>query len=641
MQKIKLLIGLLGLFFSNNLLAQRLAPKIPKDAFVVATINGRSFFELISVSQFNQSKIGQALITKLNRIGKGNIQGLEELGFNLDAQVYAYSTKTDSIRYYGMSVPLSNSTRVGDFLKTFGEPQKLNNGQWILDLNEKKQLLVWNEQTLYLLSAELRTSFFEDETTAKKYGLANKKLSDEYNDSVIDSTALKDSADVEWDAVDSLYNYDTGIDSATVEGYDEVLPAEEYEAADAARNAMYDTYYASIAADDSIKNELLKQWLHQEAIKLIESKEVFNDPAFNKSYRKNALASLWIRNVNELYHDFVPGVYNAYALLLGAKAKKFDTGFESANIYLTLAKNTLTVDGSIALASEQVSAYRNVYNRRLNKKFFKYLTEDAIAYTSIAVNTENYLRELPTLMQQYYGSLLGQYDKEVDLGSSIFSLLLDEKAIGKTIKGDGVFALTGIKEQEVKYTTYEYDEDYNSVEVEKTKKESIPAFLAMFSSNDMSLFKKTIALGIARGKVTENEGVYTISGLKGPFEVHILLKDGIVFIGTAFDDLLDIKYNRYKSNLSSKHKKILNDNKFAVLFNSKKIVKAVNSLDIPTTKRALALQEKIQALGDFYFTSKGIKGKKMLGSFQAEFPNSKNNALQYILDIVENESFRP
>ncbi|MDM8174578.1 DUF4836 family protein [Olivibacter sp. 47] len=161
MQRTKLLLSFLSLFFSHNIIAQRLAPRIPKDAFVVATINGRNFFDLIGIDQFNRSKIGQALIAKLNKTNNGNLQGLEDLGFNLNAQVYIYSTKTDSIRYYGMSIPLRSSTKVGDFLKTLGQPQKLQNGHWILDLNEKKQLLIWNEQTLYLLSGELRNSFLK------------------------------------------------------------------------------------------------------------------------------------------------------------------------------------------------------------------------------------------------------------------------------------------------------------------------------------------------------------------------------------------------------------------------------------------------------------------------------------------------
>lgn len=641
MQRTKLLLSFLSLFFSHNIIAQRLAPRIPKDAFAVATINGRNFFDLIGIDQFNRSKIGQALIAKLNKTNNGNLQGLEDLGFNLNAQVYIYSTKTDSIRYYGMSIPLRSSTKVGDFLKTLGQPQKLQNGHWILDLNEKKQLLIWNEQTLYLLSGELRNSFFEDEKTAEKYGIVNKKLSDEYDEAALDPAPLMDSVDVEWDAVDSLNKDDFPLDSTAVDSYNLAPPVAEHEIADAARDSMYDAYYASIAADDSIKSRLLKEWLYQEAVRLVESQEAFGNPSFKKSYRKNAMASLWLRDINELYQDLLPGVHSAYASLLGVKTEKVGTGFESANVYLTFDKNTATLDGSIGLSNNLAEAYRRIYNRKLNKRFFKYLSKDAIAYTSVAINTENYLKELPILMQQYYGNLLGRYEKEIDLGSSIFSLLLDEKAIGKAIKGDGIFALTAIKEQEVKYTTYEYDEDYNSVEVEKTKKESIPAFLAMFSSTDMNLFKKALALGVARAKLTENEGIYTISGLKGPLEVHVLLKDGIIFFGTALDDLRNIQYNRYESDLSSKHKKLLNDNKFTLIFNSKKMVKAINSLEIPATKQALALQDKIQGLGDFYFTSKGVKGKKMVGSFRAELPGSKRNALQYILDVVESTAFRP
>lgn len=643
MLRTKLIIGLLGLFvLHNKTMAQTLEHKIPKNAFAVATISGKSFFDLISLSQFNQSKIGQALIEKLNQRSSSTLQGVQDLGFNLNAQVYIYTTKTDSTLYYGILVPISSSIKLSQFLQTFGHPKELSNGQWLLDLDDKKQLLIWDEHALYFLRGDLQTRYFEDETVAKRYGLVNKKLSDAYNSELIEPTAppIMDAEGEEWDATDSIGEYKDAVDSAIADIYD-VAPAEDYEEADAARDSMYDAYYASVAADDSIKSKLLEQWLHQEAIKIVGSKETFDNQSFKKSYRKNALASLWIRNINELYQDFVPGIYNAYTLLLGGKAKKFDTGFESANVYLTFDKNAVTLDGAISFSDEQVKAYRNIYNRKLNRKFFKYLNDDAITYTSLAVNTENYLKELPTLMQQYYGSLLGQYNKEIDLGSSLFSLLLDEKAIGKVVKGDGLFALTAIDEREVKYTTYEYDDDYNSIEVEKTKKEHIPAFLAMFSSDDMQLFKKAIALGVSKDKITEDDGIYTIKGLTGPFAIYVLLKDGIVFFGTSQDDLRDIKHNRYKNSLSPKHKKLLSDNKFAVVFNSKRIVQAIDSLDIPASKQVLALQEKIQGLGDFYFTSKGIKGKRMQGSFRAEVPSSQQNALRYIMNLVEDMAFRP
>lgn len=626
---------LLSIFLAFTASAQHIENGVPKNAHAVATINSKYFFDLISVGEFNQSEIGKALLEKIARNNNRQYRSVEDFGIDLDAQMYVYSTKSDSIVYYGMLVPLYDAKKVDTLMSDIGTSLHVQKESRRIDLEDKKQIVTWNDNVLRIFSGDLQDHFFENEEIAAKYGIKNSKLSDTYDTSVESpEPPVTDTVGYYWDETDTVA---TSPDSTALTIQEEEYSDYNNDYADSVnRDSIYDDYYASIAADDSIKHVLLKKWLNDELNRLSITKETFDNKSFRQAVNKKALASIWIRNVDELYNDFVPDVYSAF---LGKKTNKFSAGFGVATADLVVEGNHVKLSGALEVADDQVKRYHRIYNRKMNKKFFKYIDEDALAYMGYKVNTQAYLEELPSLMKQYYGSLLGGFKEEIDLGATVFSLILDEKAIGKVVKGDGVLVLTSVKEQEVKYTTYEYDDDYNSIEVEKMKKETLPDFLWMFSSDDMKLMERLLSVGLSKHAITEENGIYTFKNKKSPFDVHILLKDGIVFIGTSFERLVDIQQGKNKKNLSVKNKAVLKKNSMVLALNTSKISKAVNTLDLSDSYGSKALKEKLQSLGNFYFTSKGMDGNKMVAEFSGEFPSTHKNALKYILYLIESTAF--
>ncbi|HWV70826.1 MAG TPA: hypothetical protein VN040_03890 [Pseudosphingobacterium sp.] len=628
-------LTLLSIFLAFTASAQHIENGVPKNAHAVATINSKYFFDLISVGEFNQSEIGKALLEKIARNNNRQYRSVEDFGIDLDAQMYVYSTKSDSIVYYGMLVPLYDAKKVDTLMSDIGTSLHVQKESRRIDLEDKKQIVTWNDNVLRIFSGDLQDHFFENEEIAAKYGIKNSKLSDTYDTSVESpEPPVTDTVGYYWDETDTVA---VSPDSTALTIQEEEYSDYNDDYADSVnRDSIYDDYYASIAADDSIKRVLLKKWLNDELNRLSITKETFDNKSFRQAVNKKALASIWIRNVDELYNDFVPDVYAAF---LGKKTNKFSAGFGAATADLVVEGNHVKLSGALEVADDQVKRYHRIYNRKMNKKFFKYIDEDALAYMGYKVNTQAYLEELPSLMKQYYGSLLGSFKEEIDLGATVFSLILDEKAIGKVVKGDGVLVLTSVKEQEVKYTTYEYDDDYNSIEVEKMKKETLPDFLWMFSSDDMKLMKRLLSVGLSKHAITEENGIYTFKNKKSPFDVHILLKDGIVFIGTSFERLVDIQQGKNKKNLSVKNKAVLKKNSMVLALNTSKISKAVNTLDLSDSYGSKALKEKLQSLGNFYFTSKGMDGNKMVAEFSGEFPSTHKNALKYILYLIESTAF--
>lgn len=624
---------LLSIFLAFTASAQRIEKNLPKNAYAVATINSKYFFDLISVGEFNQSEIGKALLKKIGKSNNKQFRSVEDFGIDLHAQMYIYSTKSDSIVYYGMLVPLYDAKKLDTLMSDIGTSLHAQKGSRRIDLEDKKQIVTWNDDVLRIFSGDLQDHFFENEEIAAKYGIKNSKLSDTY-DTPLEPPAppITDTVGSYWDETDTL---EASSDSSVVTIQEEDYNSDNY-VDSINQDSIYDNYYASIAADDSIKTVLLKKWLNDEVNRLSITKEIFENKSFKQVVNKKALASVWIRNVDELYNDFVPDVYSAF---LGKKTNKFSAGFGSANAHLVVEGNQVKLSGALEVADDQAKSYHKIYNRKMNKKFFKYIDNDALVYLGYKVNTQAYLEELPKLTKQYYGSLLSGFKEEMDLGATLFSLVLDEKAIGKVVKGDGVFVLNSVKEREVKYTTYEYDDDYNSVEVEKMKKETLPDFLWMFSSDDMKLIEKLLSIGLSKRAITEEDGIYTFKNKKSPFDMHILLKDGIIFIGTSFESLVDVQQGKSKNNLSVKNKTVLKKNSAVLALNTSKISEAVSTLDLPDSYGSKALKEKLQGLGNFYFTSKGMDGNKMVAEFSGEFPSTHKNALKYILYLIENTAF--
>lgn len=71
------------------------------------------------------------------------------------------------------------------------------------------------------------------------------------------------------------------------------------------------------------------------------------------------------------------------------------------------------------------SYYKEIYNKKLNPKFYPFLDKDVLGFFSFNVNTEAYLKNLPKIMESYYGSFMPRYSNMISLGAMLFDIALD------------------------------------------------------------------------------------------------------------------------------------------------------------------------------------------------------------------------
>jgi len=173
----------------------------------------------------------------------------------------------------------------------------------------------------------------------------------------------------------------------------------------------------------------------------------------------------------------------------------------------------------------------------LNKKFYKYLPKNNLmGYFSLAMRTENFADG----MFQMFDPMIKEMGmtREVMEGMAVgavnsMGLELDAKGLYEIIRGDMVFAVTGMREFTIK--KIQYDDDFNKIEVEA--KQMMPEVLAMMSYGREADLRKVIQMGVDVGvlnKVGESFKV-TVPMEELPMDMFLMMKDGILFITNNTD----------------------------------------------------------------------------------------------------------
>jgi hypothetical protein len=641
----------LGAVATLNSFAQDLIRKVPTDANMVVTFDNKRFFSLVEAKEFNETLRKLGFFDKLNKKELNSVEKIEDIGLDLHAKGYIFNRKTDSINYIGALIPLSDQQRFQSLIPANKKIHTVDGLQTIYS-SDRSTRMSWDQHAVYIMTGLITDSFFEVDSVAAHYGIQSRGLSGMYTDtaatevvvdSVYEDDILVDTVEtieiLEPPMIDTITTVtiekplEVAIDSAAyptimIDGdYEDDVEAVEADTAD-------DHYYQMIVHDDSIKNALVGQWVDQELKMLITTSpgKAFSAKGFAGNLKPNAIANLWVRSLEGLYNDYFPTYLVRMATGYDPKIR---LGFGEISMDLVVDKNKLKVVGDMEVDKEMIADYKEIYKRKINPKFLRYVDKDVVGFFSFNVNTEGYLKFMPKFTERYYGSLFPKYSDAISLGTLLFDIALDEKAIAKVFSGDNLFLVNGISKQTVKYKDYEYDDDYNMTEVEKTKTETLPQFLWMFSSQDTRIFERLIKVGVKENVVKDHNGVYEMQE-KGSndIKVYFLINDGIVFVGNDLVELQDIKANRIHRKPNPTHSKMLKQNNMAMVFNASTVPQLMKDLDVPIIPSMKTTVDELGQYGDFSIVSKGIKGNKVSAEVSVEFPNNGRNALGFLLDLI-------
>ena len=644
--------------------AQELSRKVPANAKFVVTINNKGILQNSSSELISTTLISLGAFEDSDNYSDQAIKKFIEMDLNLDKQAYVYLTNTDSANYTGILLPLRANHEIKEHMFSKFEELPTSNDYQRRVSGDGKTQVAWNQEFLLILTGEYNYAFFQQEGIANRYGLELDPHESEW-------ASVAWEAEEAWEAEDTVpYAIDTtdlleteleGIAEANEE--ESVMAAEEWEgSADSAQeledweyseeiinesadidydyyeaetDSTYLLYQAREAKNDSIKNNLIAQWIAKDF-------DTYLDPENNLGQKKeiritnqNTLVRLWLPNLGNLYRETLA----SYSLLrtIGVDLGQINYGYQNATFDFIQDKHNLKLESTVSLDKETATMFKAIYNNKLNKKFINYIPENYLAYASTNFSTEGYLQQIPVLMRNWYAPFAGENSEIISIAATALEIGLDEKSISKIMKGDQLFFLNNLQKVTKEYTGYDYDDDYNYQEVTKTKEEYQPNFLWMLTSEDQRLFKKIIDFAVKKEQVTLNNGIYSIDNTSNWGQVYVLFKDDIVFLASDFDQITAIKENRFKSARNAKIKKDILSNPLNIVVNTAAIPDLFNKLEIPVAEEWSQTVLDLSAYGDLQIKSSKFRKNQLSGEISLEFPKKEGNALEYILkNVFEN-----
>ncbi|MBU2995810.1 DUF1573 domain-containing protein [Cellulophaga baltica] len=368
---------------------------------------------------------------------------------------------------------------------------------------------------------------------------------------------------------------------------------------------------------------------------------ILKNPSYLKSIGSGKdEATLWVS-------DFM-GIYkNMFSSILGSGYygdSPYDI-FNAGALYdgmtltskLNFEEDKASLKASYTMNNEMAKYNRQMYNGKMNKNFFKYFNEDEIeGYFSFNMSTEGMLEAYPKMVETMFDGVEKEHlDDLVPIGTRLFSLILDEEAIAKIVRGDMLLVMTGLETKEVEYTTYEYDENYVSTEVVKTKEETVPNFLFMVTSEEKEIFERLMRIGIKEGGVFFENGIYNVDVPDAPFMLSMVFKDDVLVIGNSAKEIMAINNGTIKGNVSGKHKKIISNNSSSLYVNGKKSVRDIPS-DVLPREIESKLNYFVDNVEDAYLTVGKMKGNTMEAEMIINKPEDKGhkNSLAYFFNMI-------
>lgn len=642
--------------------AQELIDKVSDKAVYVMTINGGKVLEKVSQKEIDESLLFSQISRSL--FGRnGESKSLKDLGVDLKREM-VFATEYDKekeIIYGEFFYPIEDRDKFGKYIQELWGSGEIIKTSKYYTFKPKygSDRIVWNKDfAVYFLSNYIGDKFKEDYNSYYETSRKVNEVMDEYTKTKDFYASLQ--------KIEQKYKeLDNEKENEVEDAVEEAVEVEETVKVDYATEAVEqpaqssyknrpDDYYDRrreareyFSKQQDEENNKLRQarrnYINTEADKRLgvffdKKPKDFVSIASNNSYQKSvdasADATMWFKN--DVSKFFILG---SSSYRYGYNNSEIDrvlnadiVGETVAKLYFEKDKARIDIDGDYGKKVEKVMT--SVFNKSINTNFFNYLNDDLLGYFSISGSTENFFNEIPGMYSELYQKMYPKNETEISLAADMFSLFVDEEAIGDLLVGDAIFVLNGIKSKEVTYTTYEYDENYNLNEVEKTKKELVPDFLFMIDSRNEKIINKIFKLGVTKkGLATQgNYFVTTKTNNDLPIKLFMAYHEEIFFVSTQENEIKEILAG-VKGNLSKAHKDLLQKNTSVMYFNNKKFMQQLPKEDIRNQKQLEAYNYIVKKSEDSFWTV-NVKTGKLDSEIIFNIPKGEKNSAKYFLNLL-------
>lgn len=368
---------------------------------------------------------------------------------------------------------------------------------------------------------------------------------------------------------------------------------------------------------------------------------ILTNESYTSGKSENGDAYLWVtqeKNVNNFrYYGYYFNRRRHYRRFMYSFSQLFGNkmtinAFMDENIRFV---SDLSFDAEIA------QYFKEIYSSQISKKLLNYInTDEALAVTSFSVVAEKVWQHYPRIYARFYEKMYSRDDEdfseEMDVFLDFVEIFMDEKALGEIATGDAIFVLKDLAQVEVKYTTYEYNEDYSErKEVEKTRTETFPEFLGMFTTKNKAFLEKLLKLAVKHEVMYRDNQYYYTNGESRdlPFELGFTIQNGIAFIGSDLAEIKSISDGSFKNLAGKSLEKEITSNQGFMHMNLSALLKSIPNEGLRDgQQKAMDYARKntrsIQSFSNL--TEESIQSLTTV-----KIPESAKNGAEYLWDFME------
>ncbi|MBS9461362.1 hypothetical protein KIM67_02995 [Flagellimonas sp. 389] len=633
-------IFLCGLFISLN--AQDLARKIPSDANVVVTIKGKNVLELLSLSEFSNSRLGKEMNKEISRETEGELATIEDLGFNLNENLYYFLQTKEGVFYNTFMIPMKSTANLPKLFPRERDEVIKDGAVSYVQESYGGTVIMWNtKEMVFVVPSDQNEdySYLDYDITPTIAEPVEETIIEEAMEEAVEAAEEIEESIIETpvEAIEEIE--ETVIEEATPV-YD-YYNSEEYKKQEERREQRRLAREAAKKKQNTVTLAYAKQVLQSQPIR-----NILQNSNYKKSLGKGKdEAMVWMNDFPQIYKNAMPsrllGPNNPYNFL---NLDEFYKG-TTVTARLNFEQDEAVMGIDYTMSEELAKAYKPMYEGKFNKNFLNYINEDKLlGYMSVNLSTAGILKAYPSLIETMFRNVDQKSDNKkaatIAAASSsvtrLFSLLIDEEGAAKILRGDMLLLLTDLREKEVTYTDYEYDEEYNYKKVEKTKTETVPDFLFLFTSEEEKMFRNIMKIGVLEEKVDYENDIYHVGQTRSnPFDIYAMYKDNTVFIGSSVAQLTQIKKGIYPSKLSNTLKKEISKSATSFYVNGKNIISEIPSEAFPRELRS-NIDFLTDNTEDLRVNFSKIKGNTMTGKMILKTPEKGHkNSLAYFINIID------
>lgn len=606
-----IILLLLSVFSISNLLSQDLKKLIPKDNYFIASFDlnkiktKEGFAELAKMPMFEKlsETIGKEMFK--DTIKSADYLDLKYYGIDASTKSYIYVSGNNKVIYGALLVNLSNEEAFTDFIKKLPKSSGdsiFNQGDVKFIINNELSI-IWNKKQAALWYAGL-SPFFKDSVrmemnsrfappppppppAIEEYGEATEfddVIVEEGNvteESVEEETVLEEDAVVEEEEIQEEETYAIEEGPAIVETeQDEVAieedysEGEDYESEEEIIEEDYDYSQDPYYVTEHICDSVLNVWRTENKASFLADKgsnSLLYNKDFNLLVKKNPDMAL--------YMDY-GWVAPMYMSTLGSYALNADYSkllseifnlYNGMKLYSTVDfnKDDVELNLNVKYSETLLEMYKDVKKKKISSKFLPYMDKNMMGYLALGIDIEGMSKGMGRFMKTYLPSIPEYGDAAVSV-MELIDIIVDEKRLYNIFSGDALVAFNGMKPMQVIHTSYDYDGDFNRIDIVDTSIQVKPDVLVMLGVGNAGDVNKIFQLLIKAKLLKPMGNFYGLADGSNDFPFYFRVYNNILFMSTNSGFIENPVVNA-NMQLGKDHAKLFRKNTFVGYANVKNI----------------------------------------------------------------------